>query len=202
MFEALRKHLKLQFECFLQKLLAIVKSDSTKISNDERKVALDMIVQIWRTPGMITELYYNYDCNLHTSNLFEDISSLFLTNLSNGVNSNMFQLSLNGINSIIDSVEGHYSLKNSTFSNDVMNANINLNAIAQSSRHQIDKFVPDRSRLSYVKGIKRILPEGIALFNQSAKKGMFFFLIWLLSGLKKYIFLRNSVFSRKLVFKD
>jgi len=37
---------------------------------------LDSVVQLWRIPGFVTELYLNYDCDLYCPNLFEDLTKL------------------------------------------------------------------------------------------------------------------------------
>ena len=35
---------------------------------------LEQMVLMYKMPGFITELYLNYDCNLYTTNLFEDLT--------------------------------------------------------------------------------------------------------------------------------
>jgi brefeldin A-resistance guanine nucleotide exchange factor 1 len=37
---------------------------------------IDSVVQLWRIPGFVTELYLNYDCDLYCPNLFEDLTKL------------------------------------------------------------------------------------------------------------------------------
>lgn len=51
-------------------------SESPRISYEIREIALESIVQLWRIPGLVTELYLNYDCDLYCSNLFEDLTKL------------------------------------------------------------------------------------------------------------------------------
>jgi golgi-specific brefeldin A-resistance guanine nucleotide exchange factor 1 len=36
----------------------------------------ESVVQLWRIPGLVTELYLNYDCDLYSPNLFEDLTKL------------------------------------------------------------------------------------------------------------------------------
>ena len=43
-------------------------------------MALEYIVQLWRIPGLVTELYLNYDCDLYCSNVFEDLTKLLVEN--------------------------------------------------------------------------------------------------------------------------
>lgn len=41
-----------------------------------KEVALEALVQLWRIPSFVTELYINYDCDFYCSNLFEDLTKL------------------------------------------------------------------------------------------------------------------------------
>ncbi|KAI0212076.1 Golgi-specific brefeldin A-resistance guanine nucleotide exchange factor 1 [Lamellibrachia satsuma] len=108
LFECMRSHLKFQLEMYLNKLIDIIVSDSPRISYEQREIALDSIVQLLRIPGLVTELYLNYDCDLYSSSLFEDlmkllsknafpVSGLFTTHL----------LSLDALLAVIDSIEQH-----------------------------------------------------------------------------------------------
>lgn len=36
----------------------------------------ETLVQLWQIPGLVTELFLNYDCDLYCSNLYEDITKL------------------------------------------------------------------------------------------------------------------------------
>jgi len=61
---------------YLTKLMEIIVSDSPRVSYEQREVALESVVQLLRIPGLVTELYLNYDCDLYCSNLFEDLMKL------------------------------------------------------------------------------------------------------------------------------
>ena len=61
---------------YLNKLQDIIVSDSPRISYEQREIALESIVQLLRIPGLVTELYLNYDCDLYCTNLFEDLMKL------------------------------------------------------------------------------------------------------------------------------
>lgn len=76
LFEALRTHLKFQLESYLTRLTDMIVTDSVKVTFDQKEIALEAVVQLWRVPGLVTELYLNYDCDLYCSNLFEDITKL------------------------------------------------------------------------------------------------------------------------------
>lgn len=61
---------------YLTKLADIIVSESPRIMYETREIALDAIVQLFKIPGMVTELFINYDCDLYCSNLFEDTTKL------------------------------------------------------------------------------------------------------------------------------
>ena len=54
----------------------IIVSESNRISYDQREISLESLVQLLRIPGLVTELYLNYDCDLYCSSLFEDLMKL------------------------------------------------------------------------------------------------------------------------------
>uniref|UniRef100_A0A914RF39 Mon2/Sec7/BIG1-like HUS domain-containing protein n=1 Tax=Parascaris equorum TaxID=6256 RepID=A0A914RF39_PAREQ len=76
LFEALRTSLKFQMESYFNKLKSIVTSEQSRISYEQKEMALESIVELWRIPGLVTELYLNYDCDLYCSNLFEDLTKV------------------------------------------------------------------------------------------------------------------------------
>lgn len=61
---------------YLTKLSEIIVSEGPKVSYEMREIALESVVQLWRIPGLVTELFINYDCDLYCSNVFEDLTKL------------------------------------------------------------------------------------------------------------------------------
>ena len=61
---------------YMTRLCDMITSDHPRITYDMREIALESIVQLWRIPGLVTELYLNYDCDLYCSNLFEELTKL------------------------------------------------------------------------------------------------------------------------------
>ncbi|KAF5395863.1 hypothetical protein PHET_11448 [Paragonimus heterotremus] len=80
LFESMRKHLKLQMEVYLHRLMAICSPDNETTSYERREVALESVVRLFLVPGLATELYVNYDCDPYCSNLFEDITKMLAKN--------------------------------------------------------------------------------------------------------------------------
>ena len=63
-------------QMYIAKLMEIVVSESGRVTDEKREMSLESIVQLLRIPGLVTELYLNYDCDLYSSNLFEDLMKL------------------------------------------------------------------------------------------------------------------------------
>jgi brefeldin A-resistance guanine nucleotide exchange factor 1 len=68
--------LSLILQMYLTKLSDIIVTESPRVLYETREIALDAIVQLFKIPGMVTELFINYDCDLYCSNLFEDTTKL------------------------------------------------------------------------------------------------------------------------------
>lgn len=61
---------------YIKKLMEIITVESPKMIYEMKEMALEAIVQLWRIPSFVTELYINYDCDYYCANLFEDLSKL------------------------------------------------------------------------------------------------------------------------------
>lgn len=188
MFESLRTHLKFQLEFYLTKLIEIITSDSLKVTYEHKELSLDNIVQLWRIPGLVTELYLNYDCDMYCTNLYEDVTKLLAKNAfpaSSGVY-HTHLLSLDALLTVIESIEAHADEKHKG-KLDLTNANVledgadesiekieNINLIGKSSRQKVSERIPTREELHAIKNIKRWLPTGTEYFNHKPKKGIQF----------------------------
>ncbi|XP_023706010.1 Golgi-specific brefeldin A-resistance guanine nucleotide exchange factor 1 isoform X5 [Cryptotermes secundus] len=197
LFEALRTHLKFQLEFYLTRVIDIIISDSPKITYEQKEIALDSVVQLWRIPGFVTELYLNYDCDLYCPNLFEDLTKLLSKNVfpvSGLYNTHL--LSLDALLTIIDSIEGHChsrilnehqedrqvtdgtSVKASS-SEAVSDAGVAMvlpvsGHISHSRRQRISENIPTHEQLMAIKHKKKLLATGTEHFNLKAKKGVAF----------------------------
>ncbi|VDL76122.1 unnamed protein product [Nippostrongylus brasiliensis] len=82
LFESMRSQLKFQLEAYFHKLKGIVLNEQVlrTTSYEQKEMALESIVQLWRIPGLVTELYLNYDCDLYCSNVFEELTKLLVEN--------------------------------------------------------------------------------------------------------------------------
>ncbi|KAK2922285.1 Golgi-specific brefeldin A-resistance guanine nucleotide exchange factor 1 isoform X3 [Channa argus] len=122
LFESMRVHLKFQLEMYLKKLMDIITSENMKMPYEMKEIALEALVQLWRIPSFVTELYINYDCDFYCSNQFEDLTKLLSKNafpVSGQLNTTHL-LSLEALLTVIDSIEAHCQAKvlNSTVQQD------------------------------------------------------------------------------------
>ncbi|XP_050322826.1 Golgi-specific brefeldin A-resistance guanine nucleotide exchange factor 1 [Bactrocera neohumeralis] len=107
LFESLRGHLKFQLEAYLKRLSEIIASDSPKTPYEMRELALDNLLQLWRIPGFVSELYINYDCDLYCTDLFEGLVNLlskYTLSATNAVYSTHI-ISLDTLSSVIENIE-------------------------------------------------------------------------------------------------
>ncbi|XP_044272751.1 Golgi-specific brefeldin A-resistance guanine nucleotide exchange factor 1 [Tribolium madens] len=182
MFEALRTHLKFQLEFYLTKLIDIIVTDSGKISYEHKEIALDNILQLWRIPGLVTELYLNYDCNLYCTNLYEDLTKLLAKNAFSATSGvyHTHMLSLDALLTVIESIEQHCFEKSETLEegakleSSTENIETITNFIGKTTRQKISDQIPSKDELMAQKNIKKWLPTGTEHFNHKPKKGIQF----------------------------
>ncbi|XP_024152753.1 Golgi-specific brefeldin A-resistance guanine nucleotide exchange factor 1 isoform X1 [Oryzias melastigma] len=113
LFESMRVHLKFQLEMYLKKLMDIITSENIKMPYEMKEMALEALVQLWRIPSFVTELFINYDCDFYCSNLFEDLTKLLSKNAFpvSGQLYTTHLLSLEALLTVIDSIEAHCQAK-------------------------------------------------------------------------------------------
>ncbi|CAJ0572425.1 unnamed protein product, partial [Mesorhabditis spiculigera] len=80
LFDRSRQQLKLQMEAYFQKLQTILASPPDINSYEKKEFALSTLARLWRIPGIMNEIYFNYDNELYHSNLFEDVVKRFSEN--------------------------------------------------------------------------------------------------------------------------
>ncbi|NXL47276.1 GBF1 factor, partial [Podilymbus podiceps] len=113
LFESMREHLKFQLEMYIKKLMEIITVENPKMPYEMKEMALEAIVQLWRIPSFVTELYINYDCDYYCGNLFEELTKLLSKNAFpvSGQLYTVHLLSLEALLTVIDSTEAHCRAK-------------------------------------------------------------------------------------------
>lgn len=106
-FESLRIHVKFQLEMFMTRLTDIITSEAPNFYS-HKELALETVVQLWRIPGLITELFVNFDCDLYSDNIFEDLTKILSKNAypEQGLYSTNL-LSLDALLTVIDTLDSH-----------------------------------------------------------------------------------------------
>ncbi|CAM9552437.1 unnamed protein product, partial [Phaeothamnion confervicola] len=72
LFNSIKDHLKVQLEVFLTSVhLRIL--DASSHRPEQRELALESLLEFCREPALMLDLYINYDCDVHCTNLFETV---------------------------------------------------------------------------------------------------------------------------------
>nr|CAD7196617.1 unnamed protein product [Timema douglasi] len=152
----------------------------------------ESVVQLWRIPGLVTELYLNYDCDLYCPNLFEDLTKLLSKNafpVSGLYNTHL--LSLDALLTIIDSIESHcHSRILNNQGQDSKSGEAEGDSsqtlavtfpnydgpsfVARSGRQKVSENIPSHEQLMAIKHKKKLLSTGTEHFNAKPKKGIQF----------------------------
>ena len=86
--------------------MELIVSEQAKVTTEQKEIALETIIQLFRIPGLPAELYLNYDCDLYSTNLFEDLSKMLSKNAFPVAGLTAIQiLSLDALLSVIDHIE-------------------------------------------------------------------------------------------------
>lgn len=160
LFESQREHLKFQLEHYLIKLMEIVHSESNRILYEQRELALEAIVRLWRIPGLPAELYLNYDCGLYSTNLYEELMKMFSKNVSITITTSMYSMQLISLDAIIMLIAGmEIRCKG-------------CKELCKPSRHDASLNLPTRENLLAIKANKRWLFLGTEKFNENPREGI------------------------------
>ncbi|KAL9961546.1 hypothetical protein ACROYT_G030504 [Oculina patagonica] len=109
LFEGLRTHLKFQMEMFFKKLMDILALDLQSVHYEKRELILDAINQLFRVPNLVMELYLNYDCDVYSTNVFEELCKLLSKNAFPAAGSlySVHILALDALLAVVQSIEEH-----------------------------------------------------------------------------------------------
>uniref|UniRef100_A0A8C0BXZ1 Golgi-specific brefeldin A-resistance guanine nucleotide exchange factor 1 n=1 Tax=Buteo japonicus TaxID=224669 RepID=A0A8C0BXZ1_9AVES len=188
LFESMREHLKFQLEMYVKKLMEIITVENPKMPYEMKEMALEAIVQLWRIPSFVTELYINYDCDYYCANLFEELTKLLSKNAFpvSGQLYTVHLLSLEALLTVIDSTEAHCQAK--VLSNIhqqekevVKSSPETMNSTKETTEKSIPRkptrfscILPSPQELMQIKKKKKLLITGTEQFNQKPKKGIQF----------------------------
>eukprot|EP00917_Polyrhabdina_sp_WS-2016_P000687 GHVP01001480.1.p1 GENE.GHVP01001480.1~~GHVP01001480.1.p1 ORF type:complete len:697 (+),score=121.88 GHVP01001480.1:544-2634(+) len=169
LFLYMKQHIKVQLEVFFTSIhvrLADFQSTTDIVSLEQKELALESLLEFCREPDLIVDLYRNYDCDVHSSNLFESLLKLLLNNATSSAKEaflsqkqdakklqakltlieNSQLLSISGINSIIHVVQ------------------------SRSIRHSISEEASVSGNIQEIKERKTQLETAAQVFNADANK--------------------------------
>lgn len=152
LFVFLTRHIKLQMELILNKLIEWIMVEGVPYQKQE--VTLEFLVDLLRVPNFISELYINYDCDPNCSDLFERIA-VFLYKNSYPPDGSLYTthvLTLDGLLSIARGIADHIE-------------------VTAQGEGEIDPQLVRRR-----KTIKKNLLQGAKEFNEKKKEERFVFL--------------------------
>lgn len=154
LFVALTRHIKLQMELIINKLIEWIMVESVPYQKQE--ITLEFLVDVLRIPGFISALYINYDCDPNCSDLFEKIALFLYKNSypSDGTLYTTHLLTVDGLLAIARSVAEH-----------------TRQAGAGAAESPLDAELIRRRKL-----IKRHLVQGAKDFNEKKKDERFVYL--------------------------
>lgn len=214
-FETMRHSMKYQLETFLTKVMELIGDPSSHHvvppppsqppqpghwwNYEHKDICLDYLIQLWKLPTLVTELYLNYDCDLFSSNLFEDFTKLLSKNafpLQSGINTIHLHC-LDGLVSILDGIEAHCTTRlqsgSTAISTSIASDESNCSSVFyhdfEPNEVRFEKYaqqvvspgggdeeclLPTHEQLMAIRHKKKILHSGCEQFNQHASKGIQF----------------------------
>lgn len=112
-FNSLKDHLKVQLEVFFTSVhMRII--DSPSCTYGQKELAMESLVEFCREPALMLDLYVNYDCDVHCTNLFEvlcrSLSKHALT-LSNGTLNVLNLLAVEGLLVVVQAIARRCEIK-------------------------------------------------------------------------------------------
>ena len=109
LFSYLKQQIRVQLEVFFISIhLRIAESCSS--SFEQKELVLESIVEFCREPDLIIGLYTNYDCQVGSTHLFEDLCNFLLNKATEGITkklnkiNNLHLIAAEGILAIIDCI--------------------------------------------------------------------------------------------------
>ncbi|XP_045523665.1 Golgi-specific brefeldin A-resistance guanine nucleotide exchange factor 1 isoform X1 [Pieris brassicae] len=205
LFEALRIHLKFQMEAFFKKIIDIISTDTTKAIYELKEIhhiTLENLSQIFRIPGLCTEMYLNFDCDVYCMNVFEEMTKLLSKNVVSSTAYNIHSLSLEVLMTIIEAIEMGTSQKERSFEEKLIveekgefdrggHVTLELGGLDDVSvvsdhvthdisqyfggrmgRHKPTMELPTEAELDNIKNLKKWVTQGTELFNQKPERGI------------------------------
>ncbi|EER19709.1 guanyl-nucleotide exchange factor, putative [Perkinsus marinus ATCC 50983] len=188
LFQHFKRHLKVQLEIFFTSIhLKMVPAAGSR-SMEQRELALESLLEFCREPELMVELYENYDCDVHCTNLFERLVKLLMsvatdtqsaTDEDKGVGEasspavqnerkkNLSTMALNGLLAIVRGIAVRTEQASKELSTQ---GNLPLLTRTDTQPLDVDDTVQQGAKLELRKEQKRRLALAAQAFNSSPSK--------------------------------
>jgi brefeldin A-resistance guanine nucleotide exchange factor 1 len=167
LFVTLTKHIKLQMELIINKLMEWIMVEVAPYQKQE--ITLEFLVDVLRVPNFVSQLYINYDCDPNCSDLFEKIA-VFLYKNSYPADGSLYSthiLTLDGLlciaRGIVDHARADKARKQLPAGDE--------SGIDEEAAPEVDATLVRRRKV-----IKRHLIQGAKEFNEKRKDDRFVYL--------------------------
>lgn len=175
LYHHLRLELKAQLEAFFSCVLLRLAQNKHGSSYQQQEVAMEALVDLCRQQSFMTEMYANFDCDITSGNLFEDLANLLSKSAFpvNGPLSAMHVLALDGMISMVQSMAERISnempaSEGASADPEEYNAFWTLKC---DDYKDPNCWIPFVRKMKYIK--KRLM-VGADHFNRDPKKGLEF----------------------------
>lgn len=193
-FVELRHHLKYQFEAFLERLMEMLATNSdqhaeslqssssnalsgkSELRSDVLNAVLDLFRNIHHFPH---ELYYNYDCDPYSSNIYENLVQICSKNcFQHTMGSHFTPIQLTSFKCLLTNLADIYSIEAGIQKCFMLGHNFNLSDINSCKNKNISgarsKSAKTYRCLTEAKKRKRLLWLALEKFNARPKDGIQF----------------------------
>ncbi|CAG9565007.1 unnamed protein product [Danaus chrysippus] len=174
LFEALRGHLKYQMEAFFKKIIEIISADTTKSIYELKEIhhiALESLCQMFRIPGLCTELYLNFDC-------VDDYDRGYRK--SGTAPKEDVEVGEVDVQREKEDRVGHVTLELGGMDDASVVSDHVTHDISQyfvpNARQMTQTELPTDEELDHIKDMKKWVTQGTELFNQKPERGIEFLL--------------------------
>lgn len=175
LYQHLRVMLKLQLETFFSSVILRLAQSSYGASYQQQEVAMEALVDFCRQKTFIMEMYANFDCNLTSRNIFEELVNVLSKSAFpvNSTLSTMHILALEGLIAVIQGMAGRTKEERVRLGNTPTTLEVYKPywLFKCDSYEEPSHWVPFLRQMKY---IKQRLMTGADHFNLGPKKGLEF----------------------------
>lgn len=193
-FVELRHHLKYQFEAFLERLMEMLATNTDQLNESSHSASLsslsgglelksdvlNAVLELFRNIHQFPhELYYNYDCDPYSSNIYENLVQICSKNcFRDTIETHFTPLQLTSFKCLLTNLSDIYCIESGLQRCFMLGHDVNLSDIGCCKGKSIDKirseFPKDYLDLTEAKKRKRLLWLALERFNARPKDGIQF----------------------------